>query len=163
MYWQTLNFGRYKNKTLPQFVLHDPDISSRGLRSEFLKIEVSICRLGTSTTEPVTSKFRGPMEKSGASIMTLSPVMMFSRVLGLCTAWLWKDSAIRLSGNRLVIWICQLLTAMIEMTRSQRSVCSEISNSSILGTRMRTYLGSSGTSFLNAMTILRAIMFVQSL
>ena len=33
MYWQTLNFGRYKNTTPPQVVLHDPKYFFSGIKA----------------------------------------------------------------------------------------------------------------------------------
>ena len=153
MYWQTLNFGRYKNTTLPQVVLHDPKYFFSGIKARVFEgrgIDMQVRHLDHRARN---IKIPKPYEKSGASIMTLSPVLIFFTALGLCTAWLWKDSTIRLCGNRLVIWICQLFTAITGMTRSRTNVCLEILNFTILEMRKRTCLGSNVTSFLNAMKI----------
>ena len=153
MYWQTLNFGRYKNKTLPQVVLHDPEYFFSGIKARVFKdrgFDMQAWHLdhrarNIKIPRPYGEKWRVYYDfEPGTDIFQGFRFVHRVAVEGFDDPFKWQPpSNLDLS----------VAYRHIEMTRARRSVCSEISHSSILGTRMRTYLGSNVTSFLNAMTI----------
>ena len=67
--WSVLNFGRHKNKSLPQYATQP--IFSGPMIPLFFNCE-DIPRLEVSPTKRVISKFQSPMANIGASYMTMS-------------------------------------------------------------------------------------------